>query len=261
MSERLAIDKTPERKEQNRHLIIGLHGAIGAGKTELASLLSRELGLVHFQEKYEDNPYLENFYREPAKYSFQMESFFIKSKIIQMGIISEFAKKEGVILDPTDWQDTGIYARVHYELGWMTSDQYQQYLTFYDDLCRTNGVLKADLVVTVEATVETIYRRIRERARPYEMLMLNQHPDYFALIAQRTEQWARENSHKVPIIPVNSDTYNYVVNSAAQALIIKNLQLEITRIFGDHPDIKIPQELIYIRPNFGHSVGRSYLRH
>lgn len=252
--ERLRTESSPEKKETSRHLVIGLHGAIGSGKTELASLLHRELGLVHFQEKFKTNPYLEDFYRNPYSFSFLMESHFLEDKVMQMRSIGGTVKNEGVVVDPTLWQDAEIYAFVHRELGWMTEQQYQYYLTSYRGLTKLYDIQDPDLVISVQAPWETIRERIQKRARPYELLMLKRYPEYFHKIAQRTEEWAGENRARVPIVVVDSGSHNYVVNPATRAMIVNKIRLEATRIFDNDPRITIPPKLKYIWPNFDPSV-------
>lgn len=262
MVERILHDQSPEKKEEKRYLVIGLHGAIGVGKTELAKLLERELGLVHFQEKYGDNPYLESFYGNPSANSFLMESWFLDEKVKQMVDISEKAKTGTVIVDPTLWQDTEIYAFVHRRLGWMTEEQYKCHLISCRGLVSRYQVSAPDLVISVHAPWETIRDRIRRRERPYEMLMLKRCPEYFQQIAQRTEEWAEENRQRVPILPVNSGNLNYVVNAGAQNILIKDVRLKATQIIEAHPELDLPESLRYYWPNYDSSIyRRNHLRH
>jgi len=255
------VNQTPEKKEQNRHLIIGLHGAIGAGKTELARFLCRESGLVHFEEKYKDNPYLVGFYDDPPAYSFLMESWFLDDKVRQIIKVPRIAKNFGVAEDPDLLQDAEIYASVHHKLGWMTDNQHQKYTKHVEECCRLHKIQVPDMIISVHAPIDTIMARIIKRNRPYEIAMMKKCPEYFAEIARRTEEWVEENRQRVPIMVVDSGNLNYVANSSTQAMLISKLQLEVTKLFGNHPEIKIPKELRYVWPNSDPTVGRSYLRH
>lgn len=263
MVERILHDQSPEKKEGKRYLVIGLHGAIGAGKTELAHLLRQEIGLFHFEEKYKDNPYLVGFYDDPSAYSFPMESWFLDDKIRQIIKVPRIAKYFGVAEDPDLLQDAEIYAWVHHQLGWMTDNQYEDYLMSYRGLCTYHDIQTPDIVISVHAPVSMIEARIRQRNRPYEISMLKQFPGYFAEIAKRTEEWVAENRERVPIMVVDSGNLNYVANSSTQAMLMSKLQLEVTRLFGNHPEIKVPEELRYIWPNSDSTVGHGarFLRH
>jgi deoxyadenosine/deoxycytidine kinase len=259
--ERTSVINTPEKKENNRNLIIGLHGAVGSGKTELGRLLKRQLGLDHFEEKFPENPYLRLFYGNPSGFSYLMECWFLEAKVKQMRSIPETAKEKGVVIDPALWQDAEIYAWVHHRRGWMTDNQYKDYLDRYEGYCHYYDLPTPDMVIFIQASTETIKKRIRKRNRPYEIMMLRQFPDYFSEIASRAEEWARENCHQVPIVTIDSDNHNYVVNPATQALVIKKLQLEITRISSNFDkNIQIPPQLKYTPPNFDPSAGQAYLK-
>lgn len=250
------INKTPENKEKKRHLIIGLHGTIGVGKTELAKLLKKELDLVHFQEKYGENPYLELFYDNPSAYSFLMESWFLEEKVKQMVEIDKEAKNGTVIVDPSLWQDTEIYAYVHRQLGWMTEEQYQDYLISCRGLVSRYHVCAPDLVISVHAPWETVRDRIRRRERKFEMLMLKRCPEYFQQIAQRTEEWAEENRTKVPIFTIDSGNLNYVENKSTQRLVINRIQLKATQIVESFPELDLSESLRYYWPNSDPTVYR-----
>lgn len=190
-------------------LLVEVLGPVGVGKTALAQLIKNSFGASVFEEKYPASPYLEEFYKNPQGFSFLSECFFLGSKIEQLKQISSELKTRPVVLDPGLWQDK-LFAMVHHELGWMTDGEYQWYLSLCQNYCVQNSIPAPDLIISVHAPVEVVLNRIRERNRPYEMVMLERFPQYFQLLVEKTAECLKEIPEGTPVLEIDSGKCNYL---------------------------------------------------
>lgn len=235
---------SPEKRKHN--LLIGIHGAVGVGKTTLARLLEKKFGIKRVEETFEENPYLKRFYTDPPRWSFHSQTFFIKEKIGLMSGIPVILEKDPISLDPTDWQDSEIYAFVHYKMGLMTPAEYKTYLLLCKTLTEAREIPTPDLVISIHAPEEVVVQRIkdraeRERERECELWMLENYPDYFPFIAKRTEEWARENPHNVPIIIIDAYKNNYIEDPFGIFRVSTQIQEEVHSKLGGEENVVLPE--------------------
>lgn len=241
---------SPEQRQENlvspekerHHLFIGVQGATGVGKTGLAKLLVREFGVVLVEEKFRKNPYLEDFYKEPGRWSCLSQTFFFEQKVRDLATMP---KNEPVVLAPDQWQDRDIYAFVHRLMGWMTHEEYQTYLDNCDRLLRIASLPAPDIVISVQAPISVILDRIRKRAeeenREFELWMLKNHPEYFFELSRRVIEWAKENPYNVPIIVVDSDRFNYVDDSRHARLVSYQIERGVFDALRERREVILPE--------------------
>lgn len=138
-----------------------IEGVIGVGKTSLAKLLAERMNARLLLEEVEENPFLEDFYRQPARYAFQVQIFFLLSRYRQQMEFPQqdlFHKK--TVSDYLFDKDK-IFAYINLN---------EKELSLYERLWSllSKEVPKPDLVIYLQANTETLMHRIRERNRPYE---------------------------------------------------------------------------------------------
>jgi len=233
---------SPEREK--RYLLIGIHGATGVGKTTLAELLGQKFEVKIFEEKFRENPYLEKFYADPPRWSFLSQSFFLEEGFRLLEPLPELLKAEPVMTNPARWQHAEIYAPAQHQMGWMTDEEYNTYLGDYETLSKTKEIPTPDVVISIHAPIEVIIQRIIDRAedeeREFELWMLENYSDYFPLIARRTEEWAEENPHNVPIIIVDAHKNNYADDSFGIFRVVTQIQKEVYARLGDNQEVILP---------------------
>ncbi len=231
---------SPEKEKHQ--LFIGIHGTVAAGKTELAKLLEGEFGVTLIEEKFQENPYLEDFYHEPERWSYLSQLFFFERKLKDLATMP---RDKAVVLAPDQWQDRDIYAHVHRLMGWMNNGEYQEYLRKCDQLLQMADVPTPDLVISVHAPFEVILRRIERRAvtenREFELWMLENHPEYFFELSQRVEEWSRENPHDVPVMRVDSGRFNYIEEEDDAFLIANQIRREVLIQLKEREEIILPE--------------------
>ena len=148
-------------------MYIAVAGNIGSGKTTLTGMLARH---YHWEARYEsvsNNPYLEDYYRDIHRWSFNMEVFFLKERFRDLIAISH--------ADHTIIQDRSIFEGVHVfmannkAMGNMSDRDYDTYMELFEQM---TGVVKMpDLMIYLRASVPHLVANIQKRGRDYEQTM------------------------------------------------------------------------------------------
>eukprot|EP01132_Coremiostelium_polycephalum_P019745 gene19745-23486_t len=121
---------------------IAIVGNIGAGKTTLTGLLAKNYGWEALYEAVENNPYLEDFYSDMKRWSFNLQIYFLNSRFQQIVEIDHL--KRNVIQDRTIYEDAHIFAENLHEMGLMTTRDHQNYRSIFDNI--TSFIKPPDLL-------------------------------------------------------------------------------------------------------------------
>ncbi|NOT32538.1 MAG: deoxynucleoside kinase [Candidatus Eisenbacteria bacterium] len=143
---------------------LAIAGNIGAGKTELTTRLSQELGWLAYYEPVIQNPYLDPFYADMPRWSFHLQIYFLSERYKAQVEISKSSLP--FIQDRTIYEDAEIFARTLREQGSMTEVDYQNYSALFEVL--TSHLRPPDLIVYLQARPATLMERIARRGRPSE---------------------------------------------------------------------------------------------
>jgi deoxyadenosine/deoxycytidine kinase len=161
---------------------IAIAGNIGSGKTTLAGVLAKHLDFDAQYEDPGDNPYIQDFYSDMTRWSFNMQIFFLQSRIQQTITIQQ--GKTNVIQDRTLYEDAEIFAPNLQALGLMSDRDYANYRALYDTVIHL--VRPPDLVIYLKASISTLVEQIAERNREYED---NIRIDYLKKLNDRYDDW------------------------------------------------------------------------
>ena len=145
-------------------MYLAVAGNIGAGKSTLTGLLSQRYHLTPVYEAVDENPYLEDFYRDMPRYAFHSQMFFLAKRLEQH--LTQVNPGSRVIQDRTIYEDAAIFARNLFEEGVMSARDYRSYCQMYQAISR--ALRPPDLLVYLQASVPTLQRRIAQRGRAYE---------------------------------------------------------------------------------------------
>jgi deoxyadenosine/deoxycytidine kinase len=145
-------------------MYVAVAGNIGAGKSSLTRLLAESFGLAPVYEAVEENPYLEDFYRDMRGYAFHSQMFFLGKRLEQH--LSEVNPGQRLIQDRTIYEDAAIFARNLFEEAILSERDYRSYLRMYEAIRRT--LRPPDLLIYLEAGLPTLRRHIGIRGRSYE---------------------------------------------------------------------------------------------
>jgi deoxyadenosine/deoxycytidine kinase len=143
---------------------VAVAGNIGAGKSSLTRLLAQTFGLAPVYEAVEENPYLEDFYRDMKRYAFHSQMFFLGKRLEQH--IIQVNPAQRVIQDRTIYEDAAIFARNLHEEGILSERDWRSYLQMYEAIRRT--LRPPDLLIYLQASLPTLRSHIAQRGRSYE---------------------------------------------------------------------------------------------
>ena len=186
---------------------IGIAGIIGAGKTTLATALGEHLGLDVHYEPVIDNEYLEDFYRETARYSFQMQIYLLNRRFQQHQEI--IWRGRGGIQDRTIYEDA-IFARTLRDLGQMEPRDYETYVNLFRNL--SNFMCRPSAIVYLDVSPERSMERIRQRDRGCESGI---DIAYLDRLHRGYEEFVADISRLIPVIRVGWDEFWEVEEIAA----------------------------------------------
>lgn len=145
-------------------MYIAIAGNIGAGKSTLTRLLSASFNLAPVYEAVEENPYLEDFYRDMRGYAFHSQMFFLGKRLEQH--LAQVNPGQRVIQDRTIYEDASIFARNLYADGILSERDYRSYRQMYEAI--SMALRPPDLLIYLDASLPTLRRHIAQRGRDYE---------------------------------------------------------------------------------------------
>jgi len=181
---------------------ITIAGNIGVGKSTLTSMLADRLGWTPFQEKFAENPYLQDFYDDMSRWSFHSQVFFLSQRLLQHHRMLQHGKS--VIQDRSVYEDAGVFARNLYDQGQFSERDWHTYMVLYQTLSRL--LQPPHLVVYLKASVSTLERRIAQRGREYERKIPT---GYLSQLNALYDEWA-SSFDLCPVLTVATDNLDYV---------------------------------------------------
>ncbi|WP_173918062.1 deoxynucleoside kinase [Halobacillus sp. Marseille-Q1614] len=183
---------------------IAVEGPIGVGKTSLSKKLASQFDFHLLKEIVEENPFLGKFYENIDEWSFQTEMFFLCNRVKQLEDIDQYYLKQGkpVVADYHISKNM-IFAR-----RTLRQDQFDKYSQIFDIL--TRDMPKPNIVVYLQASLDTLLERIRMRNREVEE---NIQPSYLEQLSQDYEDFMShfEAAHpEIPVVRINGDELDFV---------------------------------------------------
>lgn len=204
---------TKEIESIPRYLYIGLVGPVGAGKSTIGDLMTQFLSVpsypvTKFEERYDENPFLTDFYASPKEFSFKSQVFFLESKVRQLKVVSEDLARGSVVVDPALEMDR-IFARTQAMMGWMSEGELSTYEALHDSLKDQQGIIDPDLYIVVNAPADIIRQRVKERGRDFELRLLSEQPEYFDRLCDQVDSYAK-SIKTIPVINIDSQRRDFV---------------------------------------------------
>jgi deoxyadenosine/deoxycytidine kinase len=198
---------------------IAIEGVIGVGKTSLARLLAERLNARLLLEEPDANPFLEDFYKDPRRYAFQTQMFFLISRYQELRELRQPDLFHDAIVSDYLFQKDRIFANIN------LSDRE---LRLYDKVAPVleEEIAVPDLVVYLQSSPEVIRSRIQQRGRHYEKSM---DPDYTATLAEAYNYFFF-HYREAPLLVVNTNEMNFVDRRA-------DLEELVARIESHHEGV------------------------
>jgi deoxyadenosine/deoxycytidine kinase len=202
---------------------IAVAGNIGAGKTTLTDLLSKHYKWIPHFEDVDHNPYLMDFYEDMPRWSFNLQIYFLNSRLQQLVEIQKGT--ETVIQDRTIYEDANIFAPNLHEMGLMSKRDFDNYYLFFQTL---KGMIQPpDLLIYLKASVPTLVGQIQKRGREYEE---NIRLDYLKRLNEYYNKWI-ENYKEGSLLVIDVDKNKFPENEEHLGEIIRKVDSELYGLF------------------------------
>jgi deoxyadenosine/deoxycytidine kinase len=183
---------------------IAVSGTIGAGKSTMVDFLCQRYDLTPFFEPNEQNPYLEDFYKDMKRWSLESQMYFLAAKFkLHMELES---KPLSVLQDRTIWEDAEIFAENLFQQGTMSERDYRTYRLLYESM--RAQIRPPDLMIYLRCPVRTVRKRIAMRGREMES---NIPTAYLKRLHTLYENWIASYTLS-PIVIIPTDKLDYMTN-------------------------------------------------
>lgn len=148
---------------------IAIAGNIGSGKTTLTELLAKHYGWMPKYEAVDYNPYLEDYYKDIPRWSFNMEVFFLKERFKDLLQLDQNMNKETIVQDRSIYEGVYVFTENNYKMGNMNERDFQTYMELFDSM--THILHYPDLMIYLKSSVPHLVKNIQNRGREYEQKM------------------------------------------------------------------------------------------
>lgn len=202
---------------------IAVAGNIGAGKTTLTKLLAKHYKWEPHYEDVVDNPYLDDFYHQMDRWSFNLQIYFLNSRFRQVLQIRESGKK--IIQDRTIYEDAHIFAPNLHAMGLMSNRDFNNYASLFELM--ESMVEAPDLLIYLKSSIPNLVDQIHRRGRDYESSISI---DYLSKLNDRYETWIK-NYKRGKLLIIDVDPINFVDNPEDLGYIINRIDAELNGLF------------------------------
>jgi deoxyadenosine/deoxycytidine kinase len=209
----------------NKKKYVSVAGNIGAGKSSLTQILSDYFKWEAFFERVDDNPYLENFYEDMHRWSFNLQVFFLSSRFNHQRQIEE--SPHSVVQDRSIYEDAEIFARNLHEMGLMSDRDFDNYTDLFHIM--TSYLQAPHLLVYLKASVPTLVGHIQDRGRDFESTI---RIEYLERLNRHYETWV-DAYDLGPKIIIDVDEMDFVNVQEDKMEIIGQIE---SRLFGLFPE-------------------------
>ena len=202
---------------------VAIAGNIGAGKTTLTQLLAKHYKWEAQLEDVVDNPYLDDFYNQMERWSFNLQVYFLNSRFRQVLQIRESGKD--IIQDRTIYEDANIFAPNLHAMGLMTNRDFENYSSLFGLM--ESLVQSPDLIIYLRSSIPNLVSQIHKRGRDYENSISI---DYLSRLNERYEAWIH-GYDKGKLLIIDVDNLDFVDNPEDLGSIINKIDAEINGLF------------------------------
>ncbi len=182
---------------------IAIAGNIGSGKTTLTKMLVKRYGWTPRFEPVDVNPYLEDFYADMNRWSFNLQVYFLNKRfrdVVEIG-----RSNDTIIQDRTIFEDACIFAPNLHAQGYMSDRDFQNYKELFDLMMSLVDL--PDLMIYIRSSIPTLINQISKRGRDYEQSI---RIDYLKGLNDRYEEWIA--GYKGKLLIIDGDNTKFEAN-------------------------------------------------
>ncbi len=203
---------------------IAVAGNIGAGKTTLTQLLAKHYKWTPQFEDVLENPYLEDFYQDMERWSFNLQVYFLNSRFRQVLEIRESGEK--IIQDRTIYEDASIFAPNLHAMGLLSQRDFDNYSSLFNLMEKL--VAAPDLLIYLRSSIPNLVNQIHKRGRDYENTISI---DYLSRLNERYEAWIH-GYDKGNLLIIDVDHIDFVNNPEDLGNIFNKIDAQMTGLFA-----------------------------
>lgn len=179
---------------------IAIAGNIGSSKTTLTKLLAARYGWTPRFEPVDNNPYLEDFYHDMNRWSFNLQVYFLNKRFKEVVEISK--STDTIIQDRTIYEDACIFAPNLHDQGYMSDRDFKNYTDLFNLMMSL--VKKPQLMIYIRSSIPTLVKHIEKRGRDYEKSI---RIDYLTGLQKRYDDWL--STYDGELITIDGDKINF----------------------------------------------------
>lgn len=179
---------------------IAIAGNIGSGKTTLTKLLAARYGWTPRFEPVDNNPYLEDFYHDMNRWSFNLQVYFLNKRFKEVVEISK--STDTIIQARTIYEDACIFAPNLHDQGYMSDRDFKNYTDLFNLMMSL--VKKPQLMIYIRSSIPTLVKHIEKRGRDYEKSI---RIDYLTGLQKRYDDWL--STYDGELITIDGDKINF----------------------------------------------------
>ena len=221
-------------------MYIAVAGNIGSGKSTLTELLARHYGWEARFEAVEHNPYLEDYYRDIHRWSFNLEVYFLKERFRDLIDISKSEKT--IIQDRTIYEGVYVFMQNNRAMGNLTERDFETYMELFEQMMTV--VRQPDLMIYLKASVPHLVGNIQKRGRDYEQSIKL---EYLENLNQRYDDFIY-NKYKGRVMTIQKDGLDFQHQPKDLAKIIDRIDSELFGLFSNS-EFQIPNSEEHIIRN------------
>ena len=205
-------------------MYIAIAGNIGAGKTTLTKMLAKYYGWEPRFESVSFNPYLEDYYSDIKRWSFCLETYFLKERF--KDLLAVLQSQHTIVQDRSIFEGVYVFVTNNYERGDLSQRDYETYMELFGHMKRLMRL--PELMIYLRKSVPTLIAQIQKRGREYEQTM---QIDYLKDLNERYEDFIF-NKYEGRVLVIDSDGMDFEKNPADFRQIINRIDAELFGLFS-----------------------------
>ena len=207
----------------NAPMHIGVAGNIGSGKTTLTRMLAEHYGWTPQFESVTYNPYLEDYYKDIPRWSYNLETYFLAQRFRDL---LEISKSDKVIIqDRTLYEGVHIFVANNHAMGNLSDRDYDTYMQLFELM--SSLVSPPDLLIYLKSSIPHLVSQIQKRGRDYEQSISL---EYLGGLNERYDKWIE--SYKGNVLVIDADNLDFQNNPEDFAFITDKIDARLYGLFS-----------------------------
>lgn len=203
---------------------IGIAGNIGCGKTTLTRMLAEHYGWTPKYESVTYNPYLEDYYRDIPRWSFNLEVYFLEQRF--QDVLEIARSRDTVIQDRTIFEGVYVFTANNHDMGNLSDRDFDTYMRLFNSMM--SMVRTPDLMIYLRSSVPHLISQIQKRGRDYEQTMSI---DYLSSLNDRYEKFIGEE-YRGKVLVIEADGLDFENNPEDFEMITEKVNAELYGLFA-----------------------------